>query len=136
MKCIKLITIFILFLVSYSYGAINDQYFTNSDNCTFAWDYNFDNSTNVDVIGFRLFYTNLSTNVKQVVTIPEKVKTYIFKRFPSGSHSCYMIAYDLYGNESDSSNVIQVNKKTIKPGIPTTVYVVNPSFTIIFEPKK
>lgn len=129
---ILFITLFVYF--SLSHGAINDQYFTNCDNCTFAWDYDFDNQT--DVVGFRLFYTNLSTNIKQVITIPEKVKSYIFKHFPSGSHSCYMIAYDLYGNESDSSNVIQVNKKTIKPGIPTSVYIVNPAFTIIFDPKK
>lgn len=132
-----LFTIFFIFLITnFSYSSVNEQYFTNCDNCTFAWNYDFDNSTNIDVVGFKLFYTNLSTNIKQVVTISEKVKIYVFKHFPSGSHSCYMTAYDLYGNESDSSNIIQVNKKVIKPGIPTTVYVVNPAFTIIFEPKK
>lgn len=134
MKKVLLFCILFILLQNYAGASINDQYFTNCDNCTFAWDYNFDNNT--DVVGFNLFYTNLATNSTLSVIIAQKVKLYEFKHFPTGSHSCYMTAYDLYGNQSDSSNVIQVNKKIIKPDMPTKVYTTNPAFTIIFDPKR
>ena len=127
-SCIIIAAIMLTICFCFAYNPTT-QYFINADNATFAWD---DNQT--EVVGFNLYQKNVATpNVPATkINIPAKVLQYVYKKFPTGSYYFWVTAYDRYGNESDNSTVIQVNKKTIKPKSPTTISVINPNFIIQF----
>ena len=122
-KIIVFVILALIFSVSTGISQGIDQYFTKDKDVTFVWDYNF--LTEPDVNGFKLYAGT------RVIAISGQVKTYTYVDFPTGSTICSITATDKYGNESDKSTEIQVNKKTIKPTIPTTVKITNPAFTII-----
>lgn len=116
-------TAVILFLSIFLLGAdvqadsIVRQYYTNKADAVFAWDY--DNATNPDVAGFKLYTMPAGSTTPTVTDIPDKAaRTFKWTAFPDGQWVAYMTAHDRYGNQSDNSEWIQVNKKTIKPPAP------------------
>jgi hypothetical protein len=132
-KLIIIIAVMILLLgmSATSYAGPVRQYFTNKANAEFAWDY--DTALNPDGNGFKLYGVPAATpaSTPTVIDIPgAAVKTFTWTNYPTGQFIHWLTAYDKYGNESDPSEQIQVNKKIIKPGVPTTFRLSNPSFTI------
>jgi len=115
---ILFLSIFLL-LVGVDVGAdpVVRQYYTNKVDVVFAWDYN--DATNPDVTGFKLYTMPAGSTTPTVTDIPDKAaRTFIWTAFPDGQWVSYMTAYDRYGNQSDNSEWIQVNKKTTKPPAP------------------
>lgn len=131
MKKHLVVVVLLGFVVSAAYAAPLRQYFTNKVDAVFAWEY--DVTANPDIAGFKLYRVLASTPTATPSSIDIPVstaRTFSWENYPIGQHIHWMTAYDKYGNESDLSEQIQVNKKTIKPGVPTTFRISNPSFTI------
>ncbi len=95
------------------------QYCTNNSDAVFAWDY--DNAANPEVAGFTL-YTRLVEEPDALVVATDisgpAVRSFKWVGFPDGQFIAYLTAYDRYGNVSDPSEWIQVNKWTVKPSKP------------------
>lgn len=126
-----MLSIFILsiIMVPFVFGQTTyDQFFTNADDVTFLWEYSFpsDNST----LGFNLFFQNVSGGTINKVPVLNKALTVTVNAYPIGSYLNWITVYDKYGNYAESVK-IQVNKKQIKPGVPITITIRNPAFTII-----
>ena len=104
-------------------------FFTNKPNSVIAWEH----PGEEDLAGFKLYHKITgSTGVPIVVNIPgAAIRTYIWMAVPDGSHDIYMTAYDMYGNESEPSDTIQLRKKVAKPGRTMKVTVTNPSFSMV-----
>jgi hypothetical protein len=133
MKKLLIVITVVIFLVGaiVVYAAPVRQYFTNKANAEFAWDY--DTALNPDGNGFKLYGVPAAApaSTPTIIDIPGvTVKTFTWTNYPTGQFIHWLTAYDKYGNESDPSEQIQVNKKVIKPGVPTTFRISNPSFTI------
>ena len=112
----------VLFLSIFLLGAyvqadpIVRQYYTNKADVAFAWDYSI---SETDLAGFKLYTMPAGTTTPTVTDIPDKAaRTFKWTAFPDGQWIAYMTAYDRYGNQSDNSEWIQVNKKTTKPPAP------------------
>jgi hypothetical protein len=116
-----------------TFGTVKRQYFTSNADVVVAWD--FDNATSPDVTGFKL-YTAPATTPTNVTTTPitgRGTRTFTWAAFPNGQFIAYMTSVDRYGNESDPSDTIQVNKSTTKPPAPTNNKV-NNAFVVINMP--
>jgi hypothetical protein len=130
---IFLCILFLMFLVTIqiAFGQNYNQYFTKDDNVTFQWDYS---TPDPDLLGFNLYYKNIVGGSVTKINIPNVITSFIVKHYPTGSFLNWVTAYDKFGNESDNSTKIQVNKKTIKPSMPTTLRISNPAFVITITP--
>jgi hypothetical protein len=103
-------------------------FFTNKPDSVLAWEH-----SDPDLAGFKMYHKITgSTGDPIAINIPgAAVRTYTWTAVPNGSHDIYLTAYDLYGNESDPSDTIQLRKKIAKPGRVMKVTVTNPSFSMV-----
>jgi len=128
-KAMLFTLLFFVFCWSYAYSAGNvvRTYFINTADATVAWD----EVASPDLAGFRLYTQPVGgTAVVKTEIVGGDKRQFIWVGFPSGQFLAWLTAYDKYGNESDPSETIQVNKSTTKPAIPTNNKVVGATVVI------
>jgi hypothetical protein len=130
MKRILLFTAaMILLSISFTYSAstVVRSYFINTDNATVAWD----EVTNTDLSGFRIYTQPVgSIIVTKTEVVGADKRKFVWVSFPSGHFLAWITAYDKYGNESEPSETIQVNKSNTKPTSPTGTSIVGATIVI------
>ena len=119
----------LIYTMAFAAGPVR-QYFTNKADVIFAWDY--DDTTTPDVTGFKMYSAPIATPATTtIISIPGKsIRTFTFTNYPTGSFLVYLTTVDKYGNESNPSDSIQINKAIAKPGSPLNPTVTNANFTV------
>lgn len=83
----------------------------------FEWDpptQNEDNSPLDDLAGYRLYYSTQTRIYDVVLDVGNVVTTPISLMGQDGMYFCSVTAYDVWGNESDFSNEVEILKKNGK----------------------